>query len=149
MSRHSVHSSTSYREAEHAVDWLSDHDFPVDHVSIVGTDLRYVERVSGRLNTGRAALLGVGYGGLLGALWGVLFGALFTTDDATFWGLLAFSILVGVVFGGLFGALSHYVSDGRRDFASQAQTRADHYEVQVDDGYATEAQRVLATMPAS
>ena len=40
-------------------------------------------------------------------------------------------------------------TDGSRDFASTADTRADHYEVQVDDGYATEAQRLLSTMPAT
>lgn len=149
MKRDSVHSSTTYQDAEHAVDYLSDHEFPVEHVSIVGTGLRYVEQVSGRLTTGRAALIGVTYGALLGAVWGVLFGALFTVDNASFWGLIAFSILVGVVFGGLAGAISHYLSNGQRDFASSAQTSADHYEVQVDDGYATEAQRVLSTMPAS
>ena len=54
-----------------------------------------------------------------------------------------------VVFGGLVGAISHAWTDGRRDFASTAQTRADHYEVQVEDGYATEAQRLLSTMPAT
>jgi hypothetical protein len=147
--RRAVTSARRYEDAEHAVDYLSDHDFPVDRVSIVGTGLRYVEQVSGRLTTGRAALLGTGYGALLGVFWGVLFGALFTTDDASFWGLLAFSILVGVVFGALTGAISQAWTDGRHDFASTAQTRADHYEVQVEDGYAGEAQRLLATMPAS
>jgi heat induced stress protein YflT len=147
--RRAVTSVQRYEDAEHAVDYLSDHDFPVDRVSIVGTGLRYVEQVSGRVTTGRAALLGVGYGALLGVFWGVLFGALFTTDDASFWGLLGFSVLVGVVFGGLVGAISHAWTDGRRDFASTAETRADHYEVQVDDGYASEAQRVLSAMPAT
>ena len=149
MNRHSVRSSSTYQDAEHAVDWLSDHDFPVERVSIVGTGMRYVEQVTGRLTTGRAALLGVGYGALLGVVWGILFGALFTTDDASFWGLLAFSILVGVIFGGLVGAISHFMTNGQRDFGSTAQTRPDHYEVQVEDDFATEAQRVLSTMPAS
>jgi hypothetical protein len=149
MTRESVHSSTTYQDAEHAVDWLSDHDFPVERVSIVGTGLRYVEQVSGRLTTGRAALLGAGYGALLGVFWGILFAVLFTTDDASFWGLLAFSILVGVVFGAIVAAASQAWTEGRRDFTSTAQTRADHYEVQVDDGYASEAERLLATMPAS
>ena len=36
-----------------------------------------------------------------------------------------------------------------RDFSSEEQTRADHYEVQVEDGYAAEAERVLSTMPAT
>jgi hypothetical protein len=41
-----------------------------------------------------------------------------------------------------------HATGGSRDFSSISDTRADHYEVQVDDGYASEAQRVLATMPA-
>jgi hypothetical protein len=145
----SVHSSTTYRDAEHAVDWLSDHEFPVERVSIVGTGLRYVERVSGRMTTGRATLLGTGYGALVGLLWGLLFAALFTFDSGSFWSLLGFSILVGGVGGAIIGALSHSSRGGERDFSSEAQTRADHYEVQVEDGYAAEAQRVLSTMPAT
>jgi hypothetical protein len=147
--RRAVSSVNRYEDAEHAVDYLSDHDFPVEHVSIVGTGLRYVERVSGRLTTGRAALMGISYGALVGLLFGALFGALFTTDDATYWGEIAFSIFLGVLFGGLTGAVSHFVTQGRRDFASTSQTSADHYEVQVDDGYANEAQRLLSSMPAT
>jgi hypothetical protein len=56
--RQAVTSVSRYEDAEHAVDWLSDHDFPVERVSIVGTGLRYVEQVSGRMTTGRAALTG-------------------------------------------------------------------------------------------
>ncbi len=78
-----------------------------------------------------------------------MFSLLFTFDSGSLWGLLAYSVVAGAVLGGAFSALWHYVSDGRRDFASEARTRADHYEVQVDDGYADEAQRVLSTMPAS
>jgi len=148
MNSHSVHSSTTYKDAEHVVDWLSDHDFPVDRVSIVGTGLRYVERVSGRMTTGRAAAIGTGQGAMFGLFWGLLFGILFTLDSGSFWGLLAYSIVIGGALGAAIGALSHYVTGGRRDFASEAQTRADHYEVQVDDRYAAEAQRVLSTMPA-
>ena len=33
--RRTVSSVRRYEDAEHAVDYLSDHDFPVDHVSIV------------------------------------------------------------------------------------------------------------------
>jgi hypothetical protein len=146
---HNIHSSTSYRDAEHAVDWLSDHEFPVERVSIVGTGLRYVERVSGRMTTGRATLLGAGYGALVGVIWGLLFAALFTFDSGGFWGLLGFSILVGALGGALIGAISHSSRGGERDFSSESQTRADHYEVQVEDGYAAEAQRVLSTMPAT
>jgi hypothetical protein len=147
--RQSVLSSSTYKDAEHAVDWLSDHDFPVERVSIVGTGLRYIERVSGRMTTGRATLLGTGYGALVGLVWGLLFAALFTSDSGSFWSLLGFSVLVGVVGGALIGAISHSSRGGEHDFSSESQTRADHYELQVDDGYAAEAQRVLSTMPAT
>jgi hypothetical protein len=146
--RRSVSSATTYKDAEHTVDWLSDHEFPVERVTIVGTGLRYVENVTGRMTTGRAALVGTGQGALFGVAWGLLFALLFTLDSGSFWGLLAFSIVVGAVFGALIGAISHLSTDGSRDFVSSADTRADHYEVQVDDGYATEARRLLAAMPA-
>jgi hypothetical protein len=146
--RRAVSSATNYKDAEHAVDWLSDHEFPVERVSIVGTGLRYVENVTGRTTTGRAALVGTGQGALMGVIWGLLFALLFTFDSGSFWGLLAFSIVVGALLGAAIGAISHYTSGGSHDFSSTADTRADHYEVQVEDGYAAEAQRVLATMPA-
>jgi hypothetical protein len=147
--QHSIHSSATYRDAEHAVDWLSDHDFPVERVSIVGTGLRYVERVSGRMTTGLATLMAAGYGALVGLGWGLLFAALFTFDSGSFWSLLGFSVVVGGLGGALIGAISHSSRGGKRDFASESQTRADHYEVQVEEGYADEAQRVLSTMPAT
>src|SRR5262245_64669431 len=128
MNRNSIHSSSTYEDAEHAVDWLSDHEFPVERVSIVGTGLRYVERVSGRVTTGRAALLGLSYGTMLGLAWGLLFAVLFTFDSGSFWGLLAYSVVVGSLLGAAIGAVTHYLANGRRDFASEAQTRADHYE---------------------
>jgi hypothetical protein len=146
--RRSVSSATTYKDAEHAVDWLSDHEFPVERVTIVGTGLRYVENVTGRMTTGRAALVGTGQGALFGLAWGLLFALLFTLDSGSFWGLLAFSIVVGAFFGALIGAISQASSEGSRDFVSSTDTRADHYEVQVDDGYANEAQRLLAAMPA-
>ena len=42
-----------YPEAERAVDKLSDSDFPVGRVAIVGTGLKLVEQVAGRTTTGR------------------------------------------------------------------------------------------------
>ena len=37
----------TYDKAQKAVDYLSDHEFPVQNVLIVGTDLKQLERVSG------------------------------------------------------------------------------------------------------
>jgi uncharacterized protein YpuA (DUF1002 family) len=58
-----VASYATYAEAQRAVDALSDAGFPVESVSIVGHDVRLVERVTGRLTTARAA----GAGALSGA----------------------------------------------------------------------------------
>jgi hypothetical protein len=45
-----VGSYTSYLDAQKAVDYLADQQFPVHLVSIVGNDLKMVERVTGRLS---------------------------------------------------------------------------------------------------
>src|SRR5271155_5086837 len=44
-----VGSYPTYAEAQRAVDYLSDQQFPVEQVTIVGVDLMQVERVTGRL----------------------------------------------------------------------------------------------------
>ena len=112
------------------------------------TGLRYAEHVSGRLTTGRAAAIGIGQGGILGLIWGLLFSLFFTTTTGGFFGVLAFSVAVGLVFGGIAGAVSHAATGGRRDFDSVGETVADLYEVRVDDGFAGEAERLIARMPS-
>ena len=42
-----------YAAAQKAVDFLSDEKFPVEHCMIVGTDLKRIERITGRLTTGQ------------------------------------------------------------------------------------------------
>jgi hypothetical protein len=142
-----IGTNSSYREAERAVDWLSDQGFAVERVSIVGTGLRYVERVSGRVTTARAAALGAIQGAMLGLLFGLLFG-LFFENAADFFGVVLYGLVAGMVWGAVWGTLFHYAQGGRRDFGSVARTLADRYEVQVDDGVADEAERVLERMPA-
>jgi hypothetical protein len=47
-----------YQAAQRAVDRLSDDGFPVEKLDIIGSDLRLVERVTGRLTRARAAAAG-------------------------------------------------------------------------------------------
>ena len=63
--------------------------------------------------------------------------------------MLLYSLVIAVVFGALYGAIAHSATGGRRDFASESATRADRYEVQVDDGRADAAEQMLAGMSAT
>ena len=144
-SRRTIASYSTYAEAERAVDWLSDHGFAVERSAIVGTGLRSVEQVTGRMTQGRAAKIGAGQGALIGALFALLFGIFFTGPD--FVELLLYSLALGALFGALYGALFQYAaSGGKRDFVSASNIEADRYDVQVDEEAADEAMRVLGGM---
>jgi hypothetical protein len=138
----------SYAEAERAVDFLSDRGFPVERAAIVGTGLKSVEQISGRLTTGRAALMGAGQGALIGLLFGLLFGLFF--EGPAFFGVLLYALVVGALFGAVFAALAQAAQGGRRDFGSVTGFQAESYEVQVDHEVSARAKELLAELdPAS
>src|SRR5688572_6972379 len=146
-SRRVVASYDTYEEAERAVDYLSDNEFPVERVAIIGTGLRMVEQVAGRLTTGRAALNGALQGAMIGLLFALLLGLFFTIDEA-FLGVLVYGLAAGAIFGALFGALAQAAQGGRRDFASVRGMRADRYEVHVDEPVGDRASELLAKLSA-
>ena len=121
-----VGSYATYAEAQRAVDYLADSNFPVGDVTIVGVDLMLVERVIGRLTWGRVLLSGAASGAWFGLFVGLLLG-LFSTGGA-----LA-PIVVGLVAGTAFGlagaAVRYGATRGRRDFASVTQLVAGRYDV--------------------
>ena len=88
----------TYAKAQKAVDYLSDHEFPVQNVLIVGTDLKQLERVTGRLTRQRVALGGLVSGAWLGLFVGLIFSLLDTGSGAGFVG-----VLLTVAFGAVFG----------------------------------------------
>jgi hypothetical protein len=131
----------TYAEAQRAVDRLSDAGFPVERVAIVGQGLRSVERVTGRLTTGRAALLGASQGAMLGALFGLIVGLVWGPEATLL--LLLYGIVAGGLFGALMGAITHAATGGERDFSSVAGLEAERYEVVVDDELAGRAAELL------
>ncbi len=137
----------SYAEAERAVDFLSDRGFPVEKVAIVGTGLRSVEQVAGRLTTGRATLAGAGQGATIGLLFGLLFGLFF--EGPAFFGVILYGLVAGAVFGAVFGAITHAAQGGRRDFASVSGLQASRYELQVEHDASAQAKQLLAEMPSA
>ena len=129
----------SYEEAQLLVDRLSDTGFPVEQVRIVGTGLRSVEQVTGRLTKGRAAAGGA----LTGAGFGLLIGLLFAVFViGPFWlGVVLSSVIFGALWGAVVGFVGHWATRGRRDFSSVRGLEAESYAVQVDAGYEDEAAR--------
>ena len=87
---------SSYADAQKAVDYLADEKFAVQNLAIVGTDLKRIERITGRLTTGRVAA-----GGLLSGIWlGLFVGLIFTLfTDESVWGVLLSTIAIGALFG--------------------------------------------------
>jgi hypothetical protein len=69
-----VGSYPTYAEAQRAVDYLSDQQFPVQQVTIVGVDLMQVERVTGRLTWPKVLGGGVATGAWLGLFIGLVLG---------------------------------------------------------------------------
>jgi hypothetical protein len=143
--RRTIASYSDYRDAERAVDWLSDQGFAVERGAIIGTGLRSVEQVTGRMTVGRAALVGAGEGTLIGALIALLFGLFFSGPD--FGELLLYSLVVGASFGAMAGAIVQAIAGQGRNFASTMTVATDRYEVQVDEDVAAEATRILDAMP--
>ena len=137
----------TYLEAQRAVDYLSDKEFPVQHVSIVGSDLRMVENVLGRLTRGRAALAGAASGAWFGLFVGVLL-SLFADDGTNVIGLIVSALVYGAVFGAIFGFVGHAMSGGRRDFTSRSKIVASSYEIRCTWAEADRAREVLAGLTA-
>lgn len=138
-----VGSYPTYAEAQRAVDYLADNQFPVQNVTIVGVDLMQVERVLYRLNWGKVIGGGVVSGAWLGLFLGLLL-SLFTTNG------MAGPLLVGLVGGIIFGVISttipYAATRGQRDFASTMQLVAGRYDVLCDPKTAEQARDMLARL---
>ena len=131
-----------YEDAKHAVDVLARASFPVRKISIVGNDVRSVERVTGRLTYGRVALMGALSGAYLGLFLGLLL-FIFQPDNGAILGVFVAAIVIGAGFGMLFGVLSYAMNRNRRDFSSVMQMIATRYDLITEPELVHEARRVL------
>ncbi|MGN6132168.1 MAG: general stress protein [Nocardioidaceae bacterium] len=134
-----------YEQAQKAVDFLSDNHFPVENCMIVGTDLKQVERVTGRLTTGRVAVSGLLSGIWLGLFVGLIF-SLFNSGGNDF-AIIVSTALFGALFGIIWALVGYAATRGRRDFSSVSQVVATRYEVLVEHKHLAAAQELLAQLP--
>jgi len=132
-----------YEQAQKAVDYLSDKEFPVQNCMIVGTDLKQVERVLGRLTTGRVAA-----GGLLSGIWLGLFVGLILSlfGDENVLAVILSTAMIGALFGLIWALVGYAATRGQRDFTSVTQVVATRYELLCEHRYAEQARELLAGM---
>ncbi|MEV8272550.1 general stress protein [Microbacterium sp. NPDC077184] len=119
---------STYEAAQKAVSTLIGAEIPARHIAIVGSGLRSVERVTGRLGYATAARSGA----LNGLLLGLLFAAVLVIGSPTlpipvFLGVL----FVGIALGMLLSLTTYSLVRKRRDYASVIHVVADHYDVTV------------------
>ena len=123
-----IGSYPTYAEAQRAVDYLSDQEFPVQQVTIVGVDLMQVERVTGRLTWPKV----LGGGVLTGAWLGLFIGLILGFFSENPWASLITGLVAGVFFGLITSAIPYAMARGTRDFSSTMQLVAGRYDVLCD-----------------
>ena len=141
-----IGSYENYQEAQRAVDYLADNEFPVQDVTIVGVEPMLVERVSGRLTWGRVLSAGAASGAWLGLFVGLLLSLFSTTGGIA-------PILIGMVSGIVFGlasaAVRYGATRGQRDFTSHSQLVARRYDVLCKPRNAELGRTLLLSIPQS
>ncbi|CCH77231.1 conserved hypothetical protein [Nostocoides japonicum T1-X7] len=132
-----------YQDAQKAVDYLSDHEFPVQNLMIVGTDLKQLERVTGRLTRGRVAAGGALSGAWLGGFVALIFA--FFDSNATLVSFVS-TVIFGTVFGLIWALIGYRLTGGARDFTSVTQVVATKYEVLAEHKVVARARELLTQM---
>lgn len=136
---HSLGMYRSYSDVQAVVDALADAGFPVERTMIVGTDLRLMERVTGRRTWGKV-LLG---GALSGAWMGLFVGLLFTMLSGGSPSALLTTVLLGIIFFAVWSGIGYALSRGRRDFTSMTATIPMQFELLVEHSSAADARALL------
>ena len=144
---HSLGTFEKYEDAQKSVDFLADQKFPVENLAIVGTDLKLVERVTGRKHWGTVLRQSVMTGISTGLLVGILL-AIFAQPDQ-FWQMLAVALGIAIVINLLFGALTYAMSGGKRDFSSIRTTIPNRYEILCEHKVVAQARELLQSMPGT
>lgn len=137
-----------YSAAQKTVDFLSDEHFPVENCMIVGTDLKRIEKITGRLTNGRVAMGGAASGAWLGLFIGLLF-SVFGSENSNAFATIIATMVIGAAFGVIWGLLGYAMTRGQRDFQSVTQVVATRYEVLVEHKVAAQARELLAKLPGA
>lgn len=136
-----VGSYQTYEAAKQAVDLLvANEGFTVQAISIVGSDLRSVERVTGRMSVGRAALNGVMTGVMIGLFMSLMWMIVYPiTSFLVLFGILLLSIAFGVIWA----LIIYAMTPNKREFTSVMQLTAGRFDLVVPNELANDAASIL------
>lgn len=135
-----VSTHTTREAAQDQLQRLVDGDVPPTAVTIVGKDLRVVERVRGRMSYPQAALSA----GLRGLLFGTLIGLfMYLLSPQGGWQQIVFSALLGVGLWMILGVIAYGMRKDRNGFASTQQVVPAAYDVVVAFEHAGRARGIL------
>ncbi|WP_177371005.1 general stress protein [Brachybacterium vulturis] len=136
---------STYQEVQSVVDTLADKQFPVQSTLIVGTDLKLMERVTGRRTWPKV----ISQGALSGLWMGLFLGLLLLLLSPGNLTVILTSVVLGIVFFTVSSVIGYTMSGGRRDFTSMTATIPMQYELLVEHKHAAQAQQLLAESGAA
>lgn len=132
-----------YTDARRAVDHLARLGFPARRLTIVGSDLRVVQRVVGRWTwwhaTATGALAGAAGGLLLGALLTVATASVLGTADVRVW-----TAAWGAVIGAGLASFAHASSGSRRCICARGRLAPHEFELHAEADLVEDAQTLLS-----
>ncbi|GEM_PF-181418 len=135
-----ISTHTTREAAQEQLERLVQGDVPPTAVTMVGKDLRVVERVRGRMSYPQVALSAA----LRGLLFGTLIGLfMYIIAPQGGWNQVLFSALLGVGLWMILGVIGHSMRKDRNGFASTQQVVPAAYDVVVAFEHAGRARGVL------
>ena len=135
---------TDYKQAVKYVEGMIENNFPARLVSIIGTDLKTIESIKGRLGYGRVSLSGALTGSWLGMFFGLIFGATGAGTEAVLLTNIAAGVVIGAGIGMLLNVIRFSLTKNRRGFISGQMVVAKKYEVVVPKEQLTAAKTAVA-----
>ena len=123
---------TNYLDAVALVDRIVGGGFAANLVAIIGSDLKSVERVRGRLTYGRVAMNGALNGAWLGLFVGLIFAS--ATSAAGAANEVVAAAVLGAGIGMIWGVVRMSMRGSRRQFISGSVIIAASYQVIVPNG---------------
>ncbi|MBV7363509.1 hypothetical protein KRX54_03570 [Actinomycetaceae bacterium TAE3-ERU4] len=133
-------------QARDAVNLLSENGIDIKNVSIVGTDLKLVEHVTGKITLGRVLFAGMAQGLWLGLMMALIFVAV---SEKPSWPTAAMAVTIGMGGGLLFGLFAYFLRPrAQNQVTTHSHVVAASYEVRcVEDS--AKAREILAAMPGN